>query len=86
MDQPQFSLLNGNNNFGVAFFTDIIWFNEKLDESQRNAVNFTLHQRELAVIHGPPGTGKTTTVVEIILQAVKQGLKVTGYFDFEVSV
>lgn len=52
------------------------FFNPNLDESQRDAVSFALSQRELAVIHGPPGTGKTTTVVEIILQAVKQGQKV----------
>ncbi|RUS87677.1 hypothetical protein EGW08_004518 [Elysia chlorotica] len=50
--------------------------NERLDESQREAVKFALTQREVAIIHGPPGTGKTTTVVEIILQSVAQGLKV----------
>lgn len=54
----------------------IEFFNKKLDESQREAVTFALSQRELAIIHGPPGTGKTTTVVEVILQAVKQGQKV----------
>lgn len=59
-------------------------FNSDLDDSQREAVTFALSQRELAVIHGPPGTGKTTTVVEIILQAVKQGQKVqTSYFRIE---
>ncbi|XP_045870917.1 DNA-binding protein SMUBP-2 [Meles meles] len=50
--------------------------NPCLDASQKEAVSFALSQKELAIIHGPPGTGKTTTVVEIILQAVKQGLKV----------
>lgn len=55
---------------------EIDFFNKNLDDSQREAVTFALSQRELAVVHGPPGTGKTTTVVEIILQAVKQGQKV----------
>ena len=50
--------------------------NENLDESQKEAVKFALSQKEVAVIHGPPGTGKTTTVVEIILQCVRRGEKV----------
>nr|XP_035119500.2 DNA-binding protein SMUBP-2 isoform X2 [Callithrix jacchus] len=54
----------------------LTFFNTCLDTSQKEAVSFALSQKELAIIHGPPGTGKTTTVVEIILQAVKQGLKV----------
>ena len=41
--------------------------NPALDASQQEAVLFALSQKELAIIHGPPGTGKTTTVVEIIL-------------------
>ncbi|XP_030187170.1 DNA-binding protein SMUBP-2 isoform X2 [Lynx canadensis] len=49
--------------------------NTSLDASQKEAVSFALSQKELAIIHGPPGTGKTTTVVEIILQAVRRGLK-----------
>ncbi|XP_054826082.1 DNA-binding protein SMUBP-2 [Eublepharis macularius] len=52
------------------------FYNESLDASQKEAVRFSLAQKELSIIHGPPGTGKTTTVVEIILQAVQQGLKV----------
>lgn len=52
------------------------FYNASLDASQKEAVLFALSQKELAIIHGPPGTGKTTTVVEIIIQAVKQGLKV----------
>ena len=55
---------------------DVAFFNQGLDDSQREAVSFALSQREVAVIHGPPGTGKTTTVLEVILQAVKQGQKV----------
>ena len=55
------------------------FFNTGLDESQKEAVQFALCQRELSIIHGPPGTGKTTTVVEIVRQAVAQKLKVSLY-------
>lgn len=50
--------------------------NACLDASQKEAVSFALSQKELAIVHGPPGTGKTTTVVEIVVQAVRQGCKV----------
>ncbi|NWW80438.1 SMBP2 protein, partial [Climacteris rufus] len=62
------------------------FFNASLDASQREAVSFSLAQRELAIIHGPPGTGKTTTLVEIILQAVQQGLKVLCCAPSNVAV
>ncbi|CAF1230518.1 unnamed protein product [Adineta ricciae] len=53
------------------------WFNENLDESQRDAVNFALSSRDISIIHGPPGTGKTTTIVEYILQeALKRDAKI----------
>ncbi|XP_009989904.1 PREDICTED: DNA-binding protein SMUBP-2, partial [Tauraco erythrolophus] len=61
-------------------------YNNSLDASQREAVSFSLAQRELAIIHGPPGTGKTTTLVEIILQAVQQGLKVLCCAPSNVAV
>lgn len=47
---------------------EIDFFNKGLDESQQGAVKFTFEQKDLAIIHGPPGTGKTTTLVEIIKQ------------------
>lgn len=55
------------------------WINTGLDRSQQEAVSFALSQKDVAIIHGPPGTGKTTTVVEVILQAVKQGQKVQNF-------
>ncbi|KAL3798381.1 hypothetical protein HJC23_005034 [Cyclotella cryptica] len=43
----------------------------KLDYSQREAVIFALHSDyPISLIHGPPGTGKTTTVAELIRCAV----------------
>lgn len=65
---------------------DLGFFNQDLDESQQEAVTFALSQREVAVIHGPPGTGKTTTVVEVILQAVKQGNKILCCASSNVAV
>ena len=59
-----------------VLIAEVTFSNENLDESQKEAVKFALCQKEVAVIHGPPGTGKTTTVVELILQCVKRGEKV----------
>ncbi|MGL6072559.1 MAG: AAA domain-containing protein [Fimbriiglobus sp.] len=47
-----------------------------LNEPQQAAVNFALSAQDLAVIHGPPGTGKTTTLVELIRRAVENGARV----------
>ena len=52
------------------------FLNKKLNESQQNAVNRIQHFEELLIIHGPPGTGKTTTLIEAILQLVKNGEKI----------
>ncbi|XP_006861112.1 PREDICTED: DNA-binding protein SMUBP-2 [Chrysochloris asiatica] len=60
--------------------------NPSLDASQREAVSFALAQKELAIIHGPPGTGKTTAVVELVLQAVRGGLKVLCCAPSNVAV
>ncbi|PIK42599.1 putative DNA-binding protein SMUBP-2 [Apostichopus japonicus] len=70
-------------NFDIS---DLKFFNSDLDASQQEAVVFALQQREIAIIHGPPGTGKTTTVVEVIRQAVHQGLKVVACAPSNVAV
>src|SRR5262249_13111699 len=49
---------------------------EGLNESQRDAVRFALAARDVAVLHGPPGTGRTTTVVELVRRAVRRGERV----------
>ncbi len=51
-------------------------FRTRLNDSQQAAVRFALSAEDLAIIHGPPGTGKTTTVVELIIQAIERGDKV----------
>jgi superfamily I DNA and/or RNA helicase len=47
-----------------------------LDPTQREAVARALGARDVALIHGPPGTGKTTAVVELIRQAARRGERV----------
>lgn len=44
----------------------------KLNDSQNQAVDKILSANELAIIHGPPGTGKTTTLVKAIKALIKQ--------------
>ncbi|MBK9034038.1 MAG: AAA family ATPase [Myxococcales bacterium] len=47
-----------------------------LDPAQRAAIDRALRADDVALIHGPPGTGKTRTLVEIIRQAVAAGEQV----------
>ncbi|POY70018.1 hypothetical protein BMF94_6982 [Rhodotorula taiwanensis] len=49
---------------------------DKLNDSQKDAVEFALASNEVALIWGPPGTGKTQTLVEIIRQCVRADQRV----------
>jgi DNA polymerase alpha-associated DNA helicase A len=51
------------------------WNDPSLNESQQDAIRFALSSREIALIHGPPGTGKTHTLIELILQMLSQNLR-----------
>lgn len=50
--------------------------NQRLNESQQQAVKGILQNDQLTIVHGPPGTGKTTTLIEAIVQLVRNGEKV----------
>lgn len=50
--------------------------NKQLNESQQTAVAAITQNEDLVIVHGPPGTGKTTTLIEAIVQLIKAGEKV----------
>ena len=43
-----------------------------LNAAQQSAVNKVLCAKDVAVVHGPPGTGKTTTLVEAIAETLRR--------------
>ena len=59
---------------------------KNLNESQLEAVRFALTAEHLAILHGPPGTGKTTTVVELIRQITRRGERVLAVAPSNIAV
>lgn len=57
-----------------------------LNDSQREAVQFALSSSEIALIHGPPGTGKTHTLIELILQLLRRDLRILVCGPSNISV
>lgn len=50
--------------------------NQRLNESQQKAVQAITQNENITIVHGPPGTGKTTTLIEGILQLIHAGEKI----------
>ena len=57
-----------------------------LNSRQRAAVGVCMASRDVAIVHGPPGTGKTTTICEVLRVAAVSGLKVLATAPSNVAV
>lgn len=60
--------------------------NPALNATQQAAIRFALSARDVALLHGPPGTGKTTAVVELIRRAIRNGAKVLACAPSNLAV
>jgi len=56
--------------------TSITFQNKSLNNSQQKAVIAIIQNKDITIVHGPPGTGKTTTLIEAIIQLIKAGEKI----------
>jgi len=57
-----------------------------LNEEQQAALSLADRAEDLALVHGPPGTGKTTVLVEVIRRAVARGERVLACAPSNLAV
>ena len=62
------------------------FYDKQLNEFQKDAVRLAVGAEDVFLIHGPPGTGKTRTITEIILQEVMRGNKVIATAESNTAV
>ena len=65
---------------------EIAYFDTALNQSQKESVQFCLTADDVSVVHGPPGTGKTTTLVELIRQITRRGQTVLACAPSNLAV
>ena len=55
---------------------DDLFYPSALNDSQMAAVRHVISAQDVGIIHGPPGTGKTTTLVQAILETIRRERRV----------
>jgi len=58
----------------------------ELNDIQKKAVRSICNASECYLVHGPPGTGKTTTLVEAIMQLARKGNRILATADSNTAV
>ncbi len=76
----------GNKTASVGKSHRLQFFNTHLNKFQMEATTKCMAGEDAAIIHGPPGTGKTTVLIEVILQTVKQGGRVLASAPSNIAV
>lgn len=68
-------LLNSRPFIPQPPLSNVAFNNGSLNEPQQDAIRFAL-ANDICIIHGPPGTGKTYTLVELIQQLCQRGQRI----------
>lgn len=79
-------LLNRYEAAGDLPLPELTSIQKQLNAHQQKAVQHSVASRDFFLVHGPPGTGKTTTLVEVILQHVRKGRKILATADSNTAV
>ncbi|UKN01063.1 AAA domain-containing protein [Paracrocinitomix mangrovi] len=72
----KYPVLSDFYNLRTRDFESIEYQNSKLNNSQIEAVEEMLSDNSVSIIHGPPGTGKTTTLVAGMKAMIHEGKKI----------
>ena len=79
-------LSNSETTYFAANETPLVINDPYLNTEQKIAVEKAVNAKDFFLIHGPPGTGKTKTLVEIIYQLTQRNLRVLACGPSNVSV
>ncbi|GAB6099924.1 IGHMBP2 family helicase [Halanaerocella petrolearia] len=78
--------LLGITDIKFADLPEVEYHNQSLNDSQRQAVRSALAAKDFFLVHGPPGTGKTMTSIEILQQAIKEEEDILATADSNTAV
>ena len=65
---PQFYYPQSHPEWQQRVAQGLSWFNPHLTETQKQVIHTCLTAKHLALVQGPPGTAKTTCIVELLAQ------------------